>query len=510
MKKFFENRYIFCISSIILSFLAIPFIPKVFPRIIVVLVLAVFVERSFKLYISANSKIRAREQLKSFLELFCGRLSSGHTPENSLLSISEDLLALYGEKAYINLALKSIYEDFNRGESFDVALSKISGFVPCPESRPVFETLSKMRSLGPENIHIVRQSHSMVSELLNVTKEISSRVSQKRLESTVMATMPFLVLWSLELSVTSYMQPAFTNYLGQFIIASAFIVSILSYCLGLHIVANSVYRPKKKDSTEKLSLESACTNLFNFLVIKYPKVISILKKIIGFLPERYILSTKRILDNLDIHDKYTLEKNIFFKLCIIIFAISLFVLFGFIDSVPSYPFIILGIGLIYVFDNEMKGRIEKNKLRLINDLPGFTSLLYTLLSNGIVLERSLEMCIDTFNTSTPEFRNELKILKCDIAGGIDCCEALEKFADRCGIQEVTSALVLASQYSKSGNPHILNLFKLQTGACWIQAKIYAATNLEQSSVKLLIPMILHLICVIAITITPAVMSFRVI
>ena len=74
--------------------------------------------------------------------------------------------------------------------------------------------------------------------------------------------------------------------------------------------------------------------------------------------------------------------------------------------------------------------------------------------------------------------------------------------------EIACALQFAAQYDKTGSVENLNLLKLQCSACWTQSKITARKQLEESSVKLLIPMILQLVCVLMITITPSLISIQ--
>jgi len=509
LKKSYENslKYLFC--SFTLFLLAAPFSNSMPAKIILSLILGVVVTKSFNLYSGLKIKLDARQQLKSFLEFLCTKISSGNSMETSFLLARNEFSSLYGKNSYISKALEELFYNLDRGESFDYALSKMGKNLPCPESHSLFETLSKMRHMGSSNLLLIRQSLSMVSDLLMVSKDISGEVSQKRLESTIMSAMPFAVLWSLNTGASDYMDPALSFPIGRFVLLLAFFVSVLSFCLGLYIVSNSVYQSHTDIRRQsKSSLSYYFKKLYGYLVKRYPQLNNFLVFLMQILPESYILPQKRTLRYLYPANKNAQEEHLFEKICILISVFITYLLTSTFADISLIPFLLLGIFLVIIHDLETRDKIEKNKNAMMQDLPGFVALLHTLLASGIVLEKALEMCIKTYYNSTMQLRGELDILRSDMGSGILLAKAVERFSDRILVPEISGALILASQYSKSGDAYTLELMKIQTGSCWIQAKVSASKALEQSSVKLLIPMVLQLVCVMVITITPAVLSFQ--
>jgi len=509
LKKSYEGKlkYLFC--SFTLFLLASPFSNSLPAKIIISLILGVVVTKSFNLYSGLKMKLDARQQLKSFLEFLSAKISSGNSMETSFLLARNEFSSIYEKNSYISKALEELFYNLDRGESFDFALSKMGKTLPCPEAHSLFETLSKMRHMGSSNLLLIRQSLSMVSDLLMVSKDISGEVSQKRLESTIMSAMPFAVVWSLNTGASDYMGPALSFPIGRFVLLFAFILSVLSFSLGLYIVSNSVYSSYfDTKSQSRSSLSYYLKNLYRHLVERYPQLNNFLVYIIEIMPESYILPQKRTLNYLYPANNRALEEHIFEKISIIISVFLICLLVLFFTDISVILFLLLGIFLVILHDFETRDKIEKNKNAMMQDLPGFVALLHTLLASGIVLEKALEMSINTYYNSTLQLRGELDILRSNMGSGIPLAESIERFSDRILVPEISGALILASQYSKSGDAYTLELMKIQTGSCWIQAKVSASKALEQSSVKLLIPMVLQLVCVMAITITPAVLSYQ--
>jgi len=491
--------------------LSFPFINKPVLRLAVVLCL------SFLPYLTFNSRLKAkevqfaREQLKSFLEQLCVKVSAGKPLETVFLESRTDLSLVYGRKAVLCIALKHFEDQVASGIALDDAILSMAGTLPCPEAAPLFHTISRTRHLGNRILQVLRQSLVMVGDLLLVTKDISADVSQKRLESTIMSVMPFAVLWSLKFSTPSYLDPAFSTPVGELLMLLSFMLAIVGYCLGSVIVSNSIYKkPKNGPAKQKasLSLSILFAKGFCFLIKPYPARLARFGRWIQLLPEGYRLSLKRTLAYLYPHKESVLEEYIFIKISLLFLSFVVYLSIWLFVSIPFLFYLLTAAFLLFLHDIDTSRLIVHNKMQMMQDFPTFVGLLSTLLTNGIVLSNALVLCIDTFKDSSIPFQNELGLLRGAVVAGVPCYEALERFASRCQIPEIACALQFAAQYDKTGGLENLNFLKLQCSTCWIQSKITARKQLEESSVKLLFPMILQLVCVMIITITPSLLSLQ--
>lgn len=509
MKSFHKKVASYFLIAIGLYGLSIPFINKPVLRIIVVMFLAFLPYKTLDLYKTSKENQYAREQLKTFLEQLCAKVSTGKALETVFLEARNDLLPIYGKKAILCVALKVFEDQMISGIVFDDAILSMVKIIPCQEAAPLFQTISKTRHLGNRILQVLRQSLYMVSELLLVTKDISSDVSQKRLESTIMSAMPFAVLWSLDLTTKSYLDPAFSKPLGALLMLSAFILAIAGYCTSCVIISRSIYNKKSNiSSKQKGSITGLFSKIFISLIKTHPLRISVFKNLFKLFPEGYGLSLKRTLSYLYPSKENILEEYLFIKIALLLFCLILYFLLRFFIPIPFLFYLLITIFLLFLHDVDTKRLISRNKMQIMRDFPTFVGLLSTLLNNGIVLSKALFMCMDTFKNSCVPFQNELALLRGSINSGKPCYESLEDFANRCQIPEISCALLFAAQYDKTGSIENLNLLKLQCSNCWIQSKITARKQLEESSVQLLIPMMMQLICVMVITITPSIFSLQ--
>ena len=511
MKTFHKKVLTYLFIFLTLYFLSIPFIANPVLRILVNILLAFLPYLTFGLYNHTKEIQFAREQLKSFLEQLCTKVSSGKSLETVFLDSRADIQLLYGKNAIMCIALKSFEDQIRSGVSFDEALLPMARLIPCPEASPLFYTISRTRNLGNRILQVLRQSLVMVSELLLVTKDISSDVSQKRLESTIMAIMPFAVLWSLELTTKEYLKPAFSKPLGALLMMFSFILAISSYCLGGFIISYSIYNKTNSHSrSQKSSLAGWLSKGFTSFIEPFPVRLILFSKLALVLPEGYRLSLTRTLSYLYPLKEHPLEENLFTKISISLLCLIVFIFLRIFIPIPLLFCFLISFFLLFLHDVDTNSSISRNKSQMMQDFPTFVGLLSTLLSNGIVLSKALIMCIETFKNSSVPFLSELKFLHGSITAGTTCYEALTAFANRCQIPEIASALNFAAQYDKTGSIENLNLLKIQCSVCWTQSKITAQKQLDESSVQLLFPMILQLICVMIITLTPSIFSLNLI
>ncbi|MHB1453304.1 MAG: hypothetical protein ACYCYM_05035 [Saccharofermentanales bacterium] len=498
---------LYLILSGILYVLSIPFI-QAFPlRILSCALLAFPVQRSLKKYHLSKSVLLAREELKSLMEYLCTSVASGRVLSNAFADASDELLLLYGDHSHTVAALKRFKENISLGSSFPDALSGMAGEMSCPEAAPLFDALSKADLLGSKVLLILRHNLTMVSELLSVSRDISSDVAQKRMESTIMSGMPFLVIWSLRISAGDYLDSAFISPAGNIFFLLAFCLSVFAYCISMFFVSDSVYSyPLTRKNHSSFELIALISLLYTSISMKFSGFAPLMENIGSYLPAEFILSRKRLFVYLSPDKVYPISEYIFIKLVLLIIALLFCIISLLFFGFNAALWIILPAGLLVMHDVDLLIRISSGKTRLQRDFPGFVGLLSTLLSNGLVLSKSIQICIDTFTVSSTEFRKELSVLYGVVCSGTPVSEALENMAVRSGSTVISGALLLAAQYGRNGSAETLNMLSLQAGACWAQSRTAARKQLDESSMKLMLPMMIQLICVMLISVLPSLIS----
>ncbi len=495
------------LASGILYVLSVPFLPGVPLRILCAVALAFPVRSSLKRYFSARGAISAREELRSLMENLCASVASGHVLPNALAGAIPDMILLFGERSPMVKALNLFSEKIRLGHPFQDSLKEFSGSLRCPEAMPLFDALTRSDLLGGKMLLILRHNLTMISELLSVSRDISSDVSRKRAESTIMSGMPFLVLWCLYAGARDYVAMAWTDPAGRLCFFFAFVVSVLAYCMSMSAISSSVYAdgPAGK-AGDVLSVAGLLGFMYRTLFRKSGKARRFLSLAGRSLPEGFLLSRKRMLLFLYPEREDPLEEYLFVKITLAALTVLFFALTLPWAGRAAISMAAIPLAMLFLHDLDLQRRIACWQTRIMRDVPGFISLLSTLLGNGMTLSRAVGICMDAFADSSVEFRREMSFLKKAAVSGMAVSDALDVFAGRMMSASVSGALILAAQYGRTGGTETLSMLRLQAGACWQQARLAARRQLEETSLTLLLPMMIQLICVLLISALPALIT----
>lgn len=174
---------------------------------------------------------------------------------------------------------------------------------------------------------------------------------------------------------------------------------------------------------------------------------------------------------------------------------------GFLPVIP-----IAGALLFFLTDKNLDDKAKKRKLQLMMDFPVFISKLTLLMNAGMHLRQALERIYVDVMEKTPLY-TELGTVLEDISAGVTESQAWQEFSERCKVREITSFTSMISQNAKIGGNKMVDELKRMTHETWEMRKHAAKQMGETAAARLIFPLMLMFIAILAIVITPAVMQF---
>lgn len=175
-------------------------------------------------------------------------------------------------------------------------------------------------------------------------------------------------------------------------------------------------------------------------------------------------------------------------------------------SILVYALLMSGL-IVYLSDNDINLRAERRKMRIRYHFPDFLNKLVLLINAGMTVNRAMEKIVYDNRLESP-FYEELSIAMADIGGGKPEHQALEEFANRCKVPEISKFVSVLLQNLVKGNAELVSILLLLSGECWEMRKNAAKRMGEEASTKLLLPMMLMLVAILMIVVTPAVLSMN--
>ena len=177
-------------------------------------------------------------------------------------------------------------------------------------------------------------------------------------------------------------------------------------------------------------------------------------------------------------------------------------------------FVLLLIAFLMPFVRRAKQEEQKVKRReaLEKQYPGFVSSLHLYLSAGLSMRRifermALESREEDGRTGTAsEIREEVRRTWAEIENGVSERDAWIRFGERCGVPAYRELALLLTQNRIHGGSRLSVLLEREAAAAFETRKRQARTEGEKASVRLIMPMGLMLVVVLALVMVPALLN----
>jgi len=174
---------------------------------------------------------------------------------------------------------------------------------------------------------------------------------------------------------------------------------------------------------------------------------------------------------------------------------------------------IIGVIAIYMKEIEQKRKeATQRKQQLEYDYAEFISKLTVLVGAGMTIRRAWERIVCDYkekgSTKKRVVYEEMSYTQTQLENGVAETVAYAQFGRRCNTKEYLKLATLLEQNIKKGSRDLLKLLDQEAYDAFAAHKDIARKKGEEAGTKLLIPMILMLLVVMAIVMTPAVLSMN--
>lgn len=199
-----------------------------YDSIIMVLVLSPFLLYYMKSWIKNRIKKSKEEFTKQFKEsilLLSSALSVGYSVENAIKGTERDLRMLYSKEERIVKEYTYMGYQLNMNIPAEQVLAEFAERVQTEDVDTFVEVFSSAKRSGGDSIAIIRNTVKMISEKIEVSREIELLLAAKKLEFKVMTAVPFVIILYMKLSFPEFMEVLYGNIAG---------ICIMSCCLSCY------------------------------------------------------------------------------------------------------------------------------------------------------------------------------------------------------------------------------------------------------------------------------------
>lgn len=172
---------------------------------------------------------------------------------------------------------------------------------------------------------------------------------------------------------------------------------------------------------------------------------------------------------------------------------------------------IAALALLTAKVREEQTKLTKRREELLMDYPGLILKFTLLVQAGMTVRRTFQkMALDykKKKPGKPRAAYEEMVTTCfEMDSGVSELEAYRRFGERCGQVKYKTFATLLIQNLQKGSRHLSDTLEKEAMEAWDERKRKARVLGEAAATRLLVPMVLMLMVVMAIIMIPAVLSF---
>lgn len=180
------------------------------------------------------------------------------------------------------------------------------------------------------------------------------------------------------------------------------------------------------------------------------------------------------------------------------------------NSPVLYVLFLVGIIVVLYFvkDEDLKKETQTRRHRLELKYPEFVSKFQLLLGSGMSV-RSIIVKLSGDASLGDELRQELLLVVRDMKNGISVRDSLDRFGKRTAHPLYIKFCALIIQNQKKGTADLFEQLSGEVREAFSLRKMHARQKGEEVGTKLLGPMMLMLVVVLAVLMVPAFLSFQI-
>lgn len=438
-----------------------------------------------------QSATRVEEHYLDLLAFLSSRLSVGETLDKASLNYikEQDRQNLARSDPDYWAGLRRMAQQISLRGNLAQALHLLLDEFPSPHLRPVILALPKLAEMGGRLDRFVRDSHQSLLEFLALEREVRAENSQKIAEAWILALMPFvLAKGSLMMIPAQDRIQLISDPRSQAVYALAYLAS----CLALVLTA-AISRTPPPGTGSRKRAPSARKNRVLALHL-WGQVIA---RAYQSPPLKRISHPvfQALAQSSDLAKAYFQYKVGLMLMAFLLVLIWFAAGFASILLIPAIPLAVsVAQDLLLVRSRHQLA----DRYRLI--YPLFLTWLVNGLLSGLSVTRVLREAGELWRASDPD-----SVLSLDLAyfrqqseGGRPTYWIAEQLALRCPVPEVQSFWHGLARYEREGSSEILNLLVLMAANSTQLLRTGWRRELEEKSLRLLIPMMVDLLAVLAL------------
>ena len=188
-----------------------------------------------------NQTIKKRQQafrlqFKEAIQSLSAGLNVGYSVENALRETCKDLQEIYRKDEVILKELAYMVRQMKMNVTAESVFGDLAARTGDEDVQTFVTVFNMAKRSGGDTLEIIRNVVRQMGEKIDVEREISTMISAKKMELTIMSVIPFAMIGYMRISFPEFLEVLYGNAVGVIIMSVCLIVYLVSYEIGKRMV----------------------------------------------------------------------------------------------------------------------------------------------------------------------------------------------------------------------------------------------------------------------------------
>ncbi|MBR6851032.1 MAG: type II secretion system F family protein [Lachnospiraceae bacterium] len=175
-------------------------------------------------------------QFREMMHAVIAGLQAGYSIENAFVHAHEDMRLLYGGNALICAELLLINRELGNNRNLEDVLTGLAERAHIPDIRDFAEVFRIAKRSGGDLPGILKNTADLISEKIEVHREIATQISAKKMEQTIMDLVPFGIILYIDATTPGFFDSLYHNAAGMALMTALMAVYLAAYRMAEKIL----------------------------------------------------------------------------------------------------------------------------------------------------------------------------------------------------------------------------------------------------------------------------------
>lgn len=175
-------------------------------------------------------------QFRDSIQAAASALKAGYSVENAIREAGRDIAPMYGEDTRIRIEYARMTHQLDMNMTAEDVLSGFAERTGQEDVENFVNVFSAAKKSGGDSISVIRNAVKIISEKIDMEKEIQTMLASKKLEFDIMCAVPFVIILYMKLTFGDFLSILYGNMTGAVIMSICICVYMGAYSLGRRII----------------------------------------------------------------------------------------------------------------------------------------------------------------------------------------------------------------------------------------------------------------------------------